>query len=366
MPFRRRALLGLSAGLAMPALPARAEIMLRDAAGRVLRLPRPAERIVLGFNFEEYAAVAGPGAWDRVVGFNRRQWAINRPAVWRHHLAAMPALAQLPDIGAAENQSLSAERILSLRPDLFIIHAWGFAAQAEVMARLQAAGVAVLVVDYNAQTTALHRASTLALGAATEQGARAAALADVYEARMASIAAGVARATSRPAAYVELGSGGPGSIGNSYAGTMWGRLIELAGGRNIAEGRIPQGWSPLPAETVLAERPDHILLVGATWADRPGSVRAGYGVTEAMARDSLRPYAARPGWAALPAVRQGRLATVESGLARSLMDVFALQFLARRFHPALFPELDPEAELRRFHAEWMPLPLEGSWMVALS
>jgi hypothetical protein len=39
-----------------------------DAVGRSITLTAPAERIVLGFNYEEYTAIAGPEGWDRVVG----------------------------------------------------------------------------------------------------------------------------------------------------------------------------------------------------------------------------------------------------------------------------------------------------------
>jgi iron complex transport system substrate-binding protein len=364
MTLSRRGLATLSAALALPAMPARAQIALRDAAGRAVTLPRTPERIVLAFNFEEFSAVAGPGGWDRVVGINRRQWAINRPAVWRHHLATMPRLADLPDIGAAENQTMSAERIIALRPDLLIIHAWGYQAQADVMARVEQAGIPVVCVDYNAQTQALHRAGTLALGAALGRQDRAVALADLYDSKVEALAARVARVTQRPASYVELGSGGPQSVGNSYAGTMWGRMIELAGGRNIAEGRIRPGWAPLPPETVLGDPPDHVFLVGATWNDRPSSVRAGYGVTVAEARASVAPYAQRAGWAALPAVRNGNVSVLESGLARSLMDWIGMQFMAKRLHPEAFGDLDPGAELARWHAEWLPVPFDGAWLVA--
>lgn len=364
--IRRRRLFPLAAALAAPALPARAQLVLRDAAGREVRLARPAERIVLGFNFEEFLAVAGPGAWDRVVGFNRRQWAINRPAVWQHYLARFPALEALPDVGATENQSLSAERVIALRPDLFVIHEVGYRAQADAMARIAAAGIAVLAVDYNAQEPALHRASTLALGSALGQAARAQAIAAAYDAQIARVAGRAASLARRPPAYVELGIGGPGTIGNSYAGTMWGRMVEQAGGRNIAEGRIPPGFSPLPAEAVLAAAPEHIVLVGATWSNRAGSARAGYGVSEAEARASLAPYAARPGWGGLPAVRAGNLSVVESGLARSLMDWAGLQFLARRLHPDTFGDLDAEGELRQWHDAWLPVPFTGCWMASLS
>ena len=59
------------------ALPGRARAAMPpivDAAGRTVILKAPAERIVLGFNFEEYTAITGVGGWDRVVGINRRQW----------------------------------------------------------------------------------------------------------------------------------------------------------------------------------------------------------------------------------------------------------------------------------------------------
>lgn len=364
--IRRRRLLPLAAVLAAPALPARAQIVLRDAVGQELRLPRPAERIVLGFNFEEFLAVAGPGAWDRVVGFNRRQWASNRPAVWQHYLARFPALEALPDVGATENQSLSAERVIALRPDLFVIHAVGHRAQADAMARIAAAGIPILIVDYNAQEPELHRASTIAFGHAVGQEARSREIAAVYDAQIARVIARAAALPRRPSAYVELGIGGPGTIGNSYAGTMWGRMVEQAGGRNIAEGRIPPGFSPLSAEAVLAAAPGHVVLVGATWANRSGSARAGYGVSEAEARASLAPYAARPGWGGLPAIRAGNLSVVESGLARSLMDWIGLQFLARRLHPEVFGDLDAERELRAWHEAWLPVPYTGCWMTSLS
>lgn len=58
---RRAALLGLAGALATPFI-ARAGEALRvtDALGRVVTLKKPPERIVLGFNFEEFTAVAGP------------------------------------------------------------------------------------------------------------------------------------------------------------------------------------------------------------------------------------------------------------------------------------------------------------------
>jgi hypothetical protein len=54
-----------------------------------------AERIVLGFNYEEYTAVAGPAGWDRVVGCARTLWSDWRPSVFQRYLVAIPRLAVL-------------------------------------------------------------------------------------------------------------------------------------------------------------------------------------------------------------------------------------------------------------------------------
>lgn len=364
--MRRRHLAALAAALALPAVPAQAQTVLRDAAGRTVTLPRAPERILLAFNFEEFIAVAGPGGWDRVVGFNRRQWAINRPAVWREYLKVLPGLEQLPDIGATENQTLTAERCLALRPDLLVIHAVGVAAVPQEIARIEAAGIPVLVVDYNAQTPALHAASTRALGAALGQPARAEALAALYTERVAEIRARAARAGSAPSAYVEIGSGGPAAFGNSYNGAMWGGMLDLLGARNIAAGRIPPGWAPMAPEAVLAGAPDHVFLLGSSWDNRPQSVRAGYGVTLDQARASLRPYAARPGWAGLPAIRSGSLHTVETGLSRCLMDWIGLAYMGRAMYPAAFEGLDPDAALAAYHADFLPVPMSGCWMARVA
>ena len=62
---RRSTLFALAAMLA--ARRARAEDGIVDALGRHIALKAPAQRIVVGFNYEEFTAVSGPAGWDRVV-----------------------------------------------------------------------------------------------------------------------------------------------------------------------------------------------------------------------------------------------------------------------------------------------------------
>ena len=365
MPLTRRSALILPLAAVLPGRARAAMPPITDALGRTVVLRAPAERIVLGFNFEEFTAVAGPAGWDRVVGFNRRQWAVNRQSNWRRYQAAIPRLTGLADIGASENNTFSVERVLGLRPDLLVTLAYDYTAMTAAMAQIEAAGVPILVLDYNAQVTAKHVAGTLALGQATGNEDRARVLADLYAAKVADIARRV-EGLPRPRVYVELGQGGAGVVGNTYNDAMWGRMGQLAGGANIAAGRIPAGFAPMNPEFVLAAAPEHVFITASSWAGSPNAVQAGYDVDIATTRRTLAPYAERPGWATLPAIRAGELHAVETGLARSLWDWTASQYIAKQLHPAAFADVDPVAELRRYHEQFLPVAFEGTWMARLT
>jgi hypothetical protein len=47
------------------------------------------------------------------------------------------------------------------------------------------------------------------------------------------------------------------------------------------------------------------------------------------------------------------------------MDLFAMQYIAKALHPDRFADVDPEANLRRFHERWLPVRFEGIWMARL-
>lgn len=221
MSLSRRSALVLQLAAALPGRARAAMPPITDAIGRVVTLRAPPERVVIGFNFEEFTAVAGSAGWDRVVGFNRRQWAVNRQSNWHRYQAAIPRLSGLADIGASENNTFSVERVLGLRPDLLITLALDYNGMQPAMAQIEAAGVPILVVDYSAQ------------------------------------------------------------------------------------------------------------VVG------------------------------KP----LPSIRSGELHAIETGLARSLWDWTATQYIAKQMHPDRFSDVDPVTELRRYHERFLPVPFEGAWMV---
>jgi ABC-type Fe3+-hydroxamate transport system substrate-binding protein len=364
MIHTRRSLLACTlAALPLPALAQTRRTT--DALGRDVALPAEARRIVVMFNYEEFTAIGGAEAWRRVVGMNRVVWEGWRPAIFARYRAVIPNLAAMPDVGNTDEGTFSAEKVIALRPDLLIMPNWAWVATETARAQIQAAGIPILVIDYNAQTMERHLASTRALGAALGTPDRAEQLAERYRRNMEGILERIARVKqgAKPKVHFELGQGGAEVIGNSYAGTMWGRIATTLGAENIAEGRLPGPWGPLAAEAVLAANPDFVFIAGSSWVNRPHAVRTGYDVTPEQTRASLAPYAARPWWQGLAAIRNGELHAIEHGLCRTLFDDTAALYIASRIWPSAFAGADAQAALAEYHARFLPVSFSGTWML---
>ena len=122
----RRSALILPLATAMPGRARAAMPTITDALGRTVTLKMPPERIVVCFNYEEFTAVGGPGAWAKVVGMSKTLWSEWRPSVFRRYSAVIPTLAAMPDVGNTEDGNFSVETLLALRPDLLILAEWSF------------------------------------------------------------------------------------------------------------------------------------------------------------------------------------------------------------------------------------------------
>jgi iron complex transport system substrate-binding protein len=367
--YARAALLCAFFGIASLIIPA-AQASTRtvtDALGRKVEVKDKVERVVIGFSFEEFTAIAGVENWSKVVGMSRSAWEGWRPTIFNRYKAVIPNLATMPEVGNTEENSLSVETIIALKPDVFFIAEWGFKALGPAEAQLKAAGIPIIVTDYNAQILERHLASTRAMGAVMGTMQRAEELATLYEQNYNDIQARIARSQVPPQrVYVELGQAGPATYGNSYSNTMWGKIVSTLKAVNIADGKLPGPWGPLNAEAVLAENPDLIFIAGSSWANRPLAVKTGYDATPEITRASLLPYAQRPGWSSLNAMQKGQIFAIEHGLCRALFDFVAYQYIAKQLYPDVFADVDPEANFKAYHTRYLPVSYSGTWMIRLT
>ncbi|MEM1047785.1 MAG: ABC transporter substrate-binding protein [Pseudomonadota bacterium] len=335
-----------------------------DVLDRTVEIPENPQRILLGFYFEDFFAVGGPDAYDRVVAISREAWEGWRNQQWKAYAAAVPRIAEVTDVGEVDSGTFSLEAALATRPDVALIADWQYTALGDTVGRLEAAGVPVVVLDYNAQTVDRHVASTRALGKVLGIEDRAQALADLYAGAVADVRARVSEAEARPKVHFELGNKGADEPGFSWGDVMWGRLVEVAGGTNIAKDKVAK-WAPVEPEYVLAQKPDFVFLAGSGWLGRDNVVLLGPGVDAETTHARMAPYLQRPGWAELPAVKQDRVFGVYHGGTRTLYDFTFLQFIAKALHPDLFADVDPQKNLEDFFDQYMPIKATGTYMTQM-
>jgi iron complex transport system substrate-binding protein len=255
--MKRAVLLSVLAALCGPAL--------ADSAQRL---------ITVGGAVTEIVYALGAGA--RVV-------ATDTTSTW-------PEAAQaLPRVGY--QRALAAEGVLSMRPTLLI--ATADAGPPVALTQLQGAGVRVLQLD------AGHRADQV--GGAIRAIAASLALDDAgrtlaarFDADWAAARQQVAALPGRPRALFILDHGGASPM-VAGDGTAAAAMIDYAGAVNVMAGRF-NGYRPLTLEAALAAAPDIIVTTDEAIATAGGRTT----------------FLARPGLAALPAARAGRLVTLDA------------------------------------------------------
>lgn len=213
------------------------------------------------------------GQEDRIIGVTG--YAV-RPARVRR---------EKPRVGAFT--SADVPKILSLRPDLVLTFS---DLQADIAAELIRAGVEVHAFNHR-DVAGILRMITV-LGALTGAAARAAELVAGYEARIAAL-----RATPRPHRPRVFFEEWDEPI---ISGIGWvSELVGIAGGEDV--------FAELAGEKLAKNR---ILLPEAVPPRAPEVILASWcGKKVVPAR-----IAARPGWSAVPAVRDGRIIEIKSPL----------------------------------------------------
>lgn len=205
--------------------------------------------------------------------------------VARDATSSMPPEAMaLPDVGYM--RQLSAEGVLSVRPDLIIAEEG--AGPPETIALLKSSGIPYEEIPSGASPGGvLAKAEAVAAAlAAPDPGVVAALKADL------DAAAAAAAAVERPLRVLFALSLQGGRVLAAGTGTEAEAIIEMAGGRNAVSGF--EGYKPLTDEAVIAAAPDVILMM-----DRGDN---------AVDLDTLRAeLLALPAIASTPAGKDGRI-----------------------------------------------------------
>jgi ABC-type Fe3+-hydroxamate transport system substrate-binding protein len=272
------------------AIPCWASRVLKDETGRSVTVPDHPHRIIcLVPSITD--SIFSLGAADDVVAIS-------------DYVKYPPEALLKPSVGSISNPSM--ETILSLHPDLVL--GMPESNQRSVLDQIQSLGIPVYLVDPHGIAGILH--SITSLGQAINREPQAASVVARLKQRIAAVRASVQGKpvikVFAPVSYDPVITIGKGAFITE--------TIAAAGGESITSD-IAQEWPQISMEAVVARAPEALLLV------------RGGRITIDILKD-------RPGWNALPAVRDKRVYFVDKRVEfPSPVTIDALEDLAKQFHP---------------------------------
>lgn len=371
MSLTRRGVVAAGAAL-MAGRGARAagEVEIRDIAGRTVKVKTPVERIVLGEGRLTYtlALLDREDPFRHVVGW-KDDLRKTDPAGYRQYREKYPRIASLPEFSGFKEGSVEVEQTISLRPDVVVmnIEARVTMDESSLIQKLGAVGIPVVFVDFREKPFENTERSVAILGELLGRQDRAAAAVAFRRAQIDRVASRLAeRRPAAPSVMVERAAGYDESCCMSFGDESFGRIVAVAGGRNIATGIIPGTFGTLNPEQVTASGPDVVIVTGSSWellAPNGNWVPVGAGADMTEARRRLRALMDRPAYRTLPVTKSGRVHAIWHQFYDSPYQFVAIQQIAKWLHPDLFADVDADATFRDFHERFLPVPyLPGYWV----
>ena len=204
------------------------------------------------------------------------------------------------------------EKIVSLQPDL-IIATYGGNPKAAIL-RLEKLGFPVYVTKAKTVKDVLNVIEDI--GTVTDTRERAATIVNRLKKRIRGVTDRI-RNAPRPLVFLQINAKPLMTVG---AGSFHNQIIDLAGGRNLAEGSSAR-YPRYSIEDVLQRGPDYILISTMDRSD----------LFEQQKADWMR-------WQNIPAVRNNRICFIDSDLIdrASPRIVDGLEEMAKLIHPELF------------------------------
>lgn len=347
-----------------------------DLAGRSVSVPTQVDRVLLGEGrlLPVLGLLEGGDPSRRLVAMMGDYETLD-PAGYAQWHRQFPQLDRVARIGRAGSSTFSDEQAIALRPQVAIFGLAGghgpSKGDREIVSRLEAAGTAVLFVDFRQDPLKNTPTSIALLGKVLGKSDRATAFNTEWRQQLARVTerlAGPGAPARKPSVFLENRVG----LADECCATMVGLvgvLLDAAGGANVAKGLIPGEHGTLNPELLLAQQPQHYIGTGigslATARQMPLRVVLGADATPAEAKASLQRATQRRFIDQLQATRPGRAHAIWHHFYNSPLNVVAVQVMAQWFYPERFQDLDPRATLQNLYQHFLPIPLEGVYWTSL-
>ena len=358
--------------LAAAILPAAAEkITVTDIIGRKVEVEAPVRKIILGEGRQMYfvAALDKDEPFKRVVGW-RDDLGKADPENYKAYLARYPQIAKLPTFGGMKEGAFDVEQAIALKPDVLFMNIEAKVAsdEAKLVEKLASVGIPVVYVDFREKPFEHTEPSMRLIGKLFGKEQVAEDFIKYRAEQIALVTDRLAKAgdLKRPLVMVERAGGYSDDCCMSFGNENFGKMVEFAGGRNLATPLIPGTFGTINPERIVADNPDIVIVTGSSWDGYvPGGnwVGLGAGADMTEARRKLANLMKRPAFAQTAAVKNGRVHGIWHQFYNSPYQFVAIQQIAKWLHPELFKDVDPDATMKVLHERFLPLPYEpGLWV----
>jgi iron complex transport system substrate-binding protein len=334
-----------------------------DVLGRKVEVPAEPKRVVLGEGrlFYALALLDRKEPFKRVIGWQNDMRLLD-PHTYAAYERKYPQIKDIPVIGQASEQSVSAEQILNLKPDLavFSIAGEGPTQHSPVADLLAQAGIPVLFIDFRVHPIKNAKISMTALGEVLGRQREAKAYLDFYDRHLTRITDAVANLSDdqRPSVFLELLPLVWQAPGHTTGKSGLGSVVQAVGGHNIAADVVPGALGDVNVEYVLERDPDIYIATG----NRQPGLLLGAEVPQEQAQVSLSKVLARDEFAPLRAIREGRAHGLWHDFYNSPYNIIAIEAMATWIHPELFADIDPHATLEEVNG-FLDTGLSGAYWV---
>ncbi|CVI64456.1 MULTISPECIES: ABC transporter substrate-binding protein [Agrobacterium] len=362
--------LGLLVSAAWPAFAEK--VTVKDVTGRDVEVNVPVSHVILGEGRQIYflAALDKENPFQHVVGW-RDDLAKADPETYAAYLAKYPEIAKLPTFGGMKDGTFDIEQAVALKPDVILmnIDAKTATEEAGYIEKLAKVGIPLVYVDFREKPMENTEPSMRLMGQLTGKEKIAEDFIKFRADAIAKVTDTLEKANpKKPVVFMERAGGYSDDCCMSFGNENFGKMVELAGGVNMAKDIIPGTFGTVNPEQIIASNPEQIIITGGNWNGYvPGGnwVGVGYGADLKEAHRKLENLTKRPAFTGVQAVKDGNVHAIWHQFYNNPYQFVAIQEIAKWLHPDLFKDLDPEATFKELHARFLPLDYKPGYFVSL-
>lgn len=360
--------LGLAAMAMIFTASAKADpIVIKDIAGREIKLPKAATRIVLAEGRQIVAlSLIHPQPVGLLAGW-LGDFKKNDSQTYALFKAKFPQVDAVPVLGVGNDGTFPVEQAIALRPDVAVLgvsFAPGGKAN-EIAAQFEAAGIPVVFTDFTVNPFDNTVPSLRILGQVVGRNAEADAFIAFYQAHMKRIADRIAGVTGeRPKLLLESHAG-MAECCFSPGRQNIGRFIDFAGADSISASVLPGASGHIDREFIIAKNPDIYIATGGAHLAAVGGFLIGPGYSSDAIRERLREVSHRTGLSETKAVQDSNVHGLFHNLLATPLHILAVENIAKWSHPALFADLDPSRSMDEINHRFLAVPMEGIYWASL-